>query len=422
MTRGDAYNPKHNNTRNKEYFESYNFKEKEDDELKNKIYGKKKLLINDNTLSIDPLSSEPLSSDPLSSEPLSIDPLSSDPLSSDPLSSDPLSKEPLSNVILPRDNLLTKNIEIVISRYNENLDWTTEYPFNQFKYTVYNKGINENFNKTNVKKMIPLPNVGMCDHTYLYHIVSNYDSNSLKLITIFFPGSLNMIEKLNRGVELIMKVFLKQTAFFIGKHTTSILDLFFNFTIDTHKLGHSENFNLSSNVDLIKCNIRPFGNWYNYNFGKINVPYYTYNGIFSFDKRDIMKFNKNKYENLLKQLSVGQKLESAHYMERSWGAIFHPLIYTKVLLTYEHSSKNQSLISNAIKMNMNIDKLLPTIVNRSTKQVRQSRPNIRNNNNLNKRNPRIQNYLRSLWLRRNFFRRRINRGGFIRKNRNFFRY
>ena len=45
------------------------------------------------------------------------------------------------------------NIEIIVSRYNEDLKWTTENIFNEFKYVVYNKGINDNFEKTNVKQM-----------------------------------------------------------------------------------------------------------------------------------------------------------------------------------------------------------------------------------------------------------------------------
>ena len=32
------------------------------------------------------------------------------------------------------------NIEVVVARYNEDLSWTLEEPFNKFQYTVYNKG------------------------------------------------------------------------------------------------------------------------------------------------------------------------------------------------------------------------------------------------------------------------------------------
>ena len=69
-------------------------------------------------------------------------------------------------------------IEIVIARYNEDLLWTLETPFNEFKYTVYNKGDNDTFEKTNVTKIINLPNVGRCDHTFLYHITENYNNLS----------------------------------------------------------------------------------------------------------------------------------------------------------------------------------------------------------------------------------------------------
>jgi hypothetical protein len=48
------------------------------------------------------------------------------------------------------------NIEIVVSRYNEDLNWLLEYPFNEFEYIVYNKGDNEDFEKTNVKQIINL--------------------------------------------------------------------------------------------------------------------------------------------------------------------------------------------------------------------------------------------------------------------------
>ena len=38
------------------------------------------------------------------------------------------------------ENIIYKNnIEIVISRYNEDLLWLNEYPFNQFEYIVYNR-------------------------------------------------------------------------------------------------------------------------------------------------------------------------------------------------------------------------------------------------------------------------------------------
>ena len=40
---------------------------------------------------------------------------------------------------------IKNNSEIIISRYNENLEWIKEDPFNKYNITVYNKGNNTNF-------------------------------------------------------------------------------------------------------------------------------------------------------------------------------------------------------------------------------------------------------------------------------------
>ena len=71
--------------------------------------------------------------------------------------------------------------EIVIARYNENLDWVNKLD-PSIKVTIYNKGLNDiNF------PFITLPNVGRETHTYLYHIIHNY--KSLADQTIFCQGN-----------------------------------------------------------------------------------------------------------------------------------------------------------------------------------------------------------------------------------------
>lgn len=72
------------------------------------------------------------------------------------------------------------NAEIVIARYNENLNWLKLLDPN-IKITIYNKG------KSDIEySSIALPNVGRESHTYLYHLVNNYDN--LADITIFCQG------------------------------------------------------------------------------------------------------------------------------------------------------------------------------------------------------------------------------------------
>ena len=119
------------------------------------------------------------------------------------------------------------------------------------------------------------------------------------------------------------------------------------------------------------------------------------NGIFSFDKKDIMKYPKVRYEKILNQLNTGPNMEVAHYMERSWGSICYPLLHTKLLLTYHNIPRNiqmnQPVKTNLFQMSLGGVRVNPFARRRQF------------------RNPRMQNYLRAMLLRRNFMRRRRRR-------------
>ena len=97
-----------------------------------------------------------------------------------------------------------KSQEIVIARYNENLEWINEEPFNRHPIIVYNKSDNYDFSKNNITQIINLPNIGRETHSYLYHIVKNYDN--LKEVTIFLPGSVELPNKFERSKNVIKTV------------------------------------------------------------------------------------------------------------------------------------------------------------------------------------------------------------------------
>ena len=61
-------------------------------------------------------------------------------------------------------------------------------------YSVEGKTSNEDFEKGNVYKTINLPNIGREAHTYLYHIINNYDN--LADINVFLPGSVDTTHKM----------------------------------------------------------------------------------------------------------------------------------------------------------------------------------------------------------------------------------
>jgi len=71
------------------------------------------------------------------------------------------------------------NIKVVISRYNENIEWTEKIE----NVIIYNKGDNIN-TKHEIKQ---LPNIGREGHSIFYHIYENY--NSLDDFTVFLQGN-----------------------------------------------------------------------------------------------------------------------------------------------------------------------------------------------------------------------------------------
>ena len=60
---------------------------------------------------------------------------------------------------------------LIISRFNENISWLEE--IKGFKIIIYNKG--KKLSNEKFKEIINLNNVGRESHTWLYHIVENYN-------------------------------------------------------------------------------------------------------------------------------------------------------------------------------------------------------------------------------------------------------
>lgn len=98
-----------------------------------------------------------------------------------------------------------KTLEIVVARYNENLDWLKDIKKSKdIKITVYNKG-----NDDITVPFIPLPNIGRESHTYLYHIINNYENLADQTIfcqgdSIFHsPGFIDLINNHTKDFEPI---------------------------------------------------------------------------------------------------------------------------------------------------------------------------------------------------------------------------
>jgi hypothetical protein len=263
------------------------------------------------------------------------------------------------------------SIELVIARYNEDILWLNKVK-NKI-ITVYNKG-EDNINKK--FKAIPLPNIGRESHTYLTHIINNYDNladltifsqgdpffhspDFLKLIkntdlfqpvqplTYYYSPSLEMATKEEKNI-IIKKDFRKN-----GMPPTQVLDIDKELWIKDLKI-YVEYYNKDGEVmypvyyhdyfilGFIKHlkkkfkfnNILQFMKE-RYKLTNINLKYLvpmSYAAIFAVKKEVILSRKKEFYENILKLLIDDFNIyneDTGLLLERLWLSIFNYQKYNK---------------------------------------------------------------------------------------------
>ena len=220
----------------------------------------------------------------------------------------------------------SKPVELVIARYNENLEWLNNAPFRKYPVIIYNKGVNNNFNAESKDVRIEkLQNVGKCDHTYLYHIINNYDN--LADVTVFLPGSAHMKEKMKKTKRIMNELENNNNnnSVFLGSSMNDVKTQLYNFKLDEWKTSNKENFNQNHESKLSVAYKRPFGKWFESNFGSIQIQHVSYGGIMAISKQHILQHSKNYYQNLIKELDNHSNPEAGHYIERAWEAVFYPM-------------------------------------------------------------------------------------------------
>lgn len=217
----------------------------------------------------------------------------------------------------------------------EDLSWSD--PYKHYNIVIYDKsgggGGNGHAN------VIPLPNYGRESHTYLYHIIQNYDN--LANLTIFLPGSskTNAYNKRKRVKRLLRRIEKDRRrgaatapprSYFSCKKEINVAILM-KFAINYHISTNKKNRKKSGGV-LTPSAIRPYGAWFAANIGGEIHEYIAYNSIFAVSRADILQRPREFYMNLLDELNYMENPETGHYMERSWLSIFRPR--NPALLTY----------------------------------------------------------------------------------------
>jgi hypothetical protein len=222
--------------------------------------------------------------------------------------------------------------QIVVSRYNEDISYL--YHLKDI-IIVYNKGeddINQNFNS------IKLPNIGRESHTYLYHIINNYDNLADK--TIFFQG------KIDDHKILDIEDYFGDDDF-IGKFDNLNINKLIN------KIDHYGKYkNQYLNGKMKASNYTPYI-WIKNILG-IELEETSFKVVWGANFAISSKLIRNKpkifYENILRYIENDSNPEEGHFLERSWYLIFNNNYIPKKKLGYvfikNYSNRSDAIISN----------------------------------------------------------------------------
>ena len=133
-----------------------------------------------------------------------------------------------------------RSVDLVISAYKEDLEWLNHIPATFRQVYIYNKGpgmiIGVDIPYTEIK----LKNIGRCDHTYLYHVIHNY--NNLADVTIFATGSTYALTHKRNKFRFTLNKTLetRNTVFYADRYENVKKDLY-NFTMESYPASYANN-------------------------------------------------------------------------------------------------------------------------------------------------------------------------------------
>ncbi|KAJ9609735.1 hypothetical protein H2200_006063 [Cladophialophora chaetospira] len=236
-------------------------------------------------------------------------------------------------------------LDVVIAHFNESLDWLSSY---SDLASVYSKG-QPPHNPSLFREATSLPNWGRESHTYLHHIVHNYDT--LADVTLFLQGN---IHDINDGTPAHTDLTLDEIVG-MAKRLTDLPDLVSSQNVHSHNqlqggiipFGQINSFSDWDGVkykpswverrgkSLKKSKYTP-GQFYNYlingttsaNDRRWKSPpaeiRWTQGALFAVTRQTIQRRPREVYERAYEYFHGLQEVnpEEGHYMERLWLAIF----------------------------------------------------------------------------------------------------
>ena len=203
--------------------------------------------------------------------------------------------------------------EIVVAHYSENLDWLKPYADHAI---IYHKG-KEDKPRFDCKKRIKLDNIWREWHTYLYHILNNYDN--LPNYTFFFQWGIEDHRQSWDVYKNIEKYFIETRKY--GFSCASLLYLIRKNPQIRHWWKWLK---MLEDWTMLKAKFS-FSEFYNKLFWenqKLITPFF-YAANFWVSKKLIQSRGKWFWENAMTLMPEHPNPEEWHYFERLWFRIFN---------------------------------------------------------------------------------------------------
>ena len=199
---------------------------------------------------------------------------------------------------------LVPEYEFVVSQYNENLNWLARMANHSH---IYHKGT-EVIPHFEYRQWDKLPNIGREGHTYLHHIINNYDY--LANVTVFLQGGLATERSLGGAYNNISDyITLAQKNQMACKA----------YHVNEGMWGRINQLKEKPSLDNYS-----FGKFWQIIFGYPHPPTINicYRGCFAVTRRLIQQHPIAFYKNLISYVNHSSDPLEGHYLERLWVSIF----------------------------------------------------------------------------------------------------
>jgi len=202
------------------------------------------------------------------------------------------------------------NLHIVIARYNESLDWlnTCLTPHQRRAVWIYNKGPDSvSIDGVPDSQIQNLPNVGREAHTYLTHIIQQWDK--LPKHVYFLQADPFPHIEIQDTFDSVQTWFERWTDQIINRGFSQ------NVNWDVHANDFHEPFTEQTPWT--------FGEWLEKNTGKkFGYPLMWFIGACFGCSRNQIKYRTREYYEGLRDQLMTIKPEVAYYLERAWFYVF----------------------------------------------------------------------------------------------------